>query len=286
MDKIILHEGGYPFRLDDLEFLYSSFRPLLSLFSSWGDCILGGCYITPSSKGNVTWGAGYISFGGHIYRVEAGEIPQYDQSDTLYWVFSSSEARPVDYLDGSQHASRMVYTGRLIATREAPDGDYLQADKVFRIGVDIARRPRKGYAYSGDTFDVVGWDELSAYSAMVTLRFRPGQNLKLGTPIGRLDIDGVGASYAYGYVVRKSGGIIVELKNGQVSITRLGQGETTGRSGYEEISGDDQVTMLVTWDYIPLSGEPSSHDRGSESQGGYGRGGASRSSGRGRRSRS
>ncbi|KXB75633.1 hypothetical protein HMPREF3185_00722, partial [Porphyromonas somerae] len=47
MNKLLIHEGGQPLHLDDLEFLQEvATSPLQSLISSWGNCILGGCEIT------------------------------------------------------------------------------------------------------------------------------------------------------------------------------------------------------------------------------------------------
>lgn len=257
MDKLLFSEGGYPLHIEDLEFLQSSLAsPMQYLLSSWGNCILGGCEITLNQETSAyESSAGYISFGGQIYRAQVQHFDQIDQANTWYWIFSSAHVSPKVYGDGQEHPTRTTYTARLVSARLAPEGGLYAADSDLpRLGIDIARRTRLRPISA--ELEIVSYTELSPYSGVLTIRIPP-TGLPLSGSMGSISM-GAEVSRVSGLALLPSPGaadsssIAINIIDG-VFYARWAASSGSPGSHVRSLAGHC-VSMMIYWDY----GRPSS----------------------------
>lgn len=256
MNKLLIHEGGQPLHLDDLEFLQEvATSPLQSLISSWGNCILGGCEITYDKTTSVHhWNDGFIAYQGSVYRVSAGTIDQVDQADTFYWLFSRTETASKVFEDGAEHNTQVVYVAQLASMRFAPEaGDYIADKNLPRLGVDFARSPRLSYSYNG-IGSVVNFQELSRYSGILTMRFEPKDALPTTGHFGTFLLSGINnMAGRYTFVDPNMPPTDIDVVNGKLTCRqKLGEGFSRSHATLEHRT---YISILISWDYEENNGD-------------------------------
>lgn len=124
MNKLLFHEGGQPFNLNDLDFLQGNFiSSLKAIGSTLPDGIYGAQFKYPKSYDvlkKLSWKDALVVLKGNILPLKAGEI-YYSFRKPIYAKVVKEVGTPRTYEDGSEHPTQEVY--KVVITQETPQGD-------------------------------------------------------------------------------------------------------------------------------------------------------------------
>lgn len=102
MNKLIVHEGGQPLNLDDLDFMQNASRlsleGILTGFIFSGNINLNLIIVRQATS--TSWLDGYIAISGEVYKVKAGAI-SVSQSTDLFFKKVNNDTTPVSLQNGT-----------------------------------------------------------------------------------------------------------------------------------------------------------------------------------------
>lgn len=133
MNRYLIHEGGQPIYLDDLDFMQNAFAETVKgIVSTYGNVILSGCEVRTSNvEGeayiNYYWEKGYIALNGEVFLVEKDSLSA-DEGATLYWKVVRTEGQKEVFENSSEHNVYQYAKVVLTNSVEANDAYVLKSD--------------------------------------------------------------------------------------------------------------------------------------------------------------
>lgn len=158
MNKLLFHEGGQPFNLDELEFLQSSLSEGIKGLTA---LLPDGFYGTVTSPKDATkepykWSGGLLIIQGRAAWLKEGSLMN-PTGAALYAKITEQETHPRDFEDGSAHPTRLEQEGRVVT--EVAQGElYIPISPTNQSQLLVGGRMRSSFiTYPGTDEVFIGY---------------------------------------------------------------------------------------------------------------------------------